>query len=117
MASESPNLGDLFKAFAIAVQRGLASHVERLVTQGQCSECQRPYSRHGSDAAEWAAPVLLGVPVSLKCPDCQSPEDHAQRVIRDATTDYTLKGGFFVVQRPKEAPDEDGEDSSQRKAG
>ncbi len=35
--------------------------------------------------------------------------------MRDATADYELKGGFFVVQRPKEMPDD--EDTSQRKAG
>ncbi|CPR91547.1 Uncharacterised protein [Mycobacteroides abscessus subsp. abscessus] len=115
MASESPNLGDLFKALAIAVQRGLASHVERLVTQGKCSECPRQYPWRSPDAADWSMTVRLGVPVSLKCPDCQSPEDHAERVMRDATADYELKGGFFVVQRPKEMPDD--EDTSQRKAG
>lgn len=51
----------------------------------RCDRCGRRY--RGQE--DWNVIYRAGVVVAHRCPDCQTPEDHAEAVIREATTDYS----------------------------
>jgi len=42
---------------------------------GNCMRCLRLYSDKLADAAMWNANFMMGVPVGLLCPTCQTPEE------------------------------------------
>lgn len=63
----------------------------------RCSRCHRRL-RNNTDG--WNATFDRGVIVGLICPGCQTPEENAEAVINEATTDYDMIGGLYVG-RPK----------------
>ena len=73
---------------------------------GSCSRCKTPIPREsGEDFKHWVVDYFLGYPVNIKCPDCLSPEECAESVIRESTGIYTFEGGR-VVQHPKPMSDD-----------
>ena len=77
---------------------------------GHCARCRRPLKRNARDADDWNTVSDQGRLVGRVCPQCQTPEDHAETDINAATLDYasawttpdgrtavTSKGGGHLV--------------------
>ena len=67
----------------------------------RCTVCRRRHA--GSpDAADWAVQALLNTfPVGIKCPNCQSLEDRAEVVIRQASGVTFCREGLSLVHSRK----------------
>ncbi|CPT06496.1 Uncharacterised protein [Mycobacteroides abscessus subsp. abscessus] len=65
-----------------------------------CVRCRRPYPEGQPEAAQWASSVVPWknklYPVAWVCPDCTTPEEFAERQIRDATTKYRNEGNGWI---------------------
>jgi hypothetical protein len=56
------------------------------VALSNCHWCQRPNPLvSGAKADDWTMQTFLSLPVTAKCPDCQTPEERAETVIKQAT--------------------------------
>jgi hypothetical protein len=64
-------------------------------TLRRCDRCRRRL-RGGTD---WNVVVERGVITGLLCPDCQTPDENAEAVINEATTDYAVFAGRLVGRR------------------
>ena len=80
----------------------------------QCSECRRTNVAGNSDAGEWVVKVVLSIPIGIKCPDCQTPEERAECAIRQASGITYKIEGFRLVENPK--PTDGDDNGSQSKA-
>jgi hypothetical protein len=80
-----------------------------------CCSCRRPNVVGSPDYDDWALQHFLMIPVAMKCPDCQSPEERAEIAIRQASgVNYKLDG-FRLVEDPG-TPMDDGEGGAEPKA-
>jgi hypothetical protein len=85
----------------------------RSILLQRCIKCGRPYAG-SSDAADWAYQAfLMKIVYGIKCPDCQSPEERAEVVIREVGGAKYKFDGLLLVEHPKPG---DGDDGSQTKA-
>jgi hypothetical protein len=87
MANTTPNRWDEFR--------------EQLLER--CAVCRRRHA--GSpDAADWAVQALLNtLPVGIKCPNCQSLEDRAEVIIRQASGVTYHHEGLRLVRNRNQA--------------
>lgn len=51
----------------------------------KCDRCKRRYRGHG----EWNTVFSKGFLTGHICPDCQTPEEHTEAAINEATVDYS----------------------------
>lgn len=63
----------------------------------KCTRCGRRY--RGQD--DWNAVARQGVILGVLCPACQTPEENAEAVIKEATLDYFRLSDGRVMTRPK----------------
>lgn len=90
MASSNPDWREQLKAL---VRKQL----------GTCSGCRRPYVDGTPHLGDWLISCAFGVPFSLKCPDCQTPEERARVAIEQATgPKYRRDGIRFVPVDPQQ---------------
>ncbi|WP_156765213.1 hypothetical protein [Mycobacterium sp. 1245852.3] len=90
MASHNPDFWEQLKA---------------LVTNqlGTCNSCRRPYVDGTPHPNDWQINVFLGIPFTLKCPDCQTPEERANMAIEQAIgPKYKREGIRFVPVDPEQ---------------
>lgn len=59
-----------------------------------CGTCKRPYPADPDECGDWFAQSFQGRTFQVICPDCQTPEQVAEREIRLATEsrDFDDKG-------------------------
>ncbi|WP_189819667.1 hypothetical protein [Streptomyces olivaceoviridis] len=55
---------------------------------GHCSRCTRACWKDGGDFRRWNGTMSRGILVALICPDCQTPEEHIEAEVKEATLDY-----------------------------
>lgn len=67
------------------------------IAHAACNRCGRPLD----GAGEWTLETRYGVVVAVICPDCQTPEENAEAVIRDSTLDYLSTRDGRIIGRPK----------------
>lgn len=72
-----------------------------------CIKCKRPWPADPDEQARWGVNAPLGYPIQVICPDCVTPEQVAEGVIREATEviDWDAKGR--IVRQPKVFDDDD----------
>jgi len=55
----------------------------------RCSRCRRRLRKPGTASEDgWNAVLDMGIVTAVLCPDCQTPEEHAEAANNDATTEY-----------------------------
>ncbi|WP_085104892.1 hypothetical protein [Mycobacterium paraense] len=65
----------------------------------RCDRCKRRLRNKNNP--DWNVTVRQGVVVGFLCPDCQSPEENAEAVIKEATIDYYQDHEGRLRGRPK----------------
>lgn len=65
-----------------------------LLNLTKCVECKRSGT---TELAGWIISTQLMIPVWAKCPECQSDEERAEAVIREATGPKLKLQGIFVI--------------------
>jgi hypothetical protein len=82
-----------------------------------CIKCRRPF-QGAPDADKWnILAFMMKVVYGVKCPDCQTDEERAEAVIRDAGGERYQLQGLLLVEQPKPPTDGGGDDEPQAKAG
>ncbi len=66
-----------------------------------CSRCGRRYRDRGRDSGEWNAIIKSGLVIAVICPDCQTPEENTEAVIRDATLIYSTDSDGRLRATPR----------------
>jgi hypothetical protein len=103
LVTENPNLGDQLRALVEQLEQLKTDVTERLKT---CPGCGRPVPTRVDEQEGWQAFHVGGYVHTILCPDCQTPEQAAEREIRGATESYRLENGR-VVRQPKTFDDDD----------
>lgn len=62
-----------------------------------CARCEKKFRGRG----EWNVVVESGRMAGILCPRCQTPEENAEAVINEATTEYGVDGIGRLVGRSK----------------
>jgi len=65
----------------------------------RCSRCGRRPRRRDLD--DWNGTFRRGVLVAALCPRCQTPEEHTEALINQATLDYRTDALGRLTGRPK----------------
>lgn len=55
-----------------------------------CGKCKRPYPADQDERGDWLAQTFQGHTFQVICPDCQTPEQVAERETRLATESHDL---------------------------
>ena len=63
----------------------------------RCTRC----GRQGRDRGEWNVVLRAGVAIGVLCPSCQTPEENAEAVINEVTTEYGTDAFGRAVGRPR----------------
>lgn len=87
-------------ALSYAVQQRLKS----------CSGCGRENRPDNEDAVDWVVqtvPLVL-MPIGVKCPNCQTPEERAECAIRQAGGVLYDFNGINLTELPIDPDEEDG---------
>ncbi|UNB50773.1 hypothetical protein [Mycolicibacterium sp. YH-1] len=53
-----------------------------------CGKCKRPYPADPDERSDWLAQTFQGRTFQVICPDCQTPEQVAERENRAATESH-----------------------------
>ena len=64
---------------------------------GKCERCFKRYRGSG----EWNVTARAGVVVGLRCPACQTPEENAEALVKEATLVYGRLPDGRVITRPR----------------
>ncbi|MFC9769332.1 hypothetical protein [Rhodococcus jostii] len=66
-----------------------------MATTIRCSRCRRRWR----GAANWNITLDFGVPTEIICPDCQTPDEHAEAEINEATTEVSVRSGRIAMHQ------------------
>ncbi len=96
------------------IGRLIGSAIERHFNT--CVKCRRPY-QGAPDADYWSFQALMmKIVLAIKCPDCQTDEERAEIVIRQASgIQYKLQG-VLLVEQPATPPPSGDDEGPQAKA-